>query len=123
MGAADALGGKWRTVLLKEQPGDMVYDLYAHGGGASKVPVDEIYVGGARTASGTTALTVNTWAHLASTFDGATLSVYVNGTLVGQQAVSGSIATSTAPFASAGTHSGPSTSPASSTRSASTAGR
>ena len=49
----------------------MVYDLYAHGGGGSKVPVGEIFVGGARTASGTTALTVNTWAHLAATFDGA----------------------------------------------------
>ena len=60
-----ALGGKWRTVLLKEQSGDMVYDLYAHGGGGSKVPAAEIFVGGARTASGTTALTANTWAHLA----------------------------------------------------------
>ena len=89
-----SLGGKWRTVLLKEQAGDMVYDLYAHGGGGSKVPVGEIFVGGARTASGTTALTANTWAHLASTFDGATLRVYVNGALVGQQAVSGAIATS-----------------------------
>ena len=90
-----SLGGKWRTVLMKEQSGDMVYDLYAHGGGGTKVPAAEVFVGGARTASGTTALTANTWSHLAATFDGATLRVYVNGTQVGQQAVAGSIATST----------------------------
>jgi len=89
-----ALGNKWRTVLMKEQTGDMVYDLYAHGGGSTKVPVTEVFVGGARTVAGPSALTINTWAHLAATFDGASLKLYVNGSLVSQQAVAGSVTTS-----------------------------
>ena len=37
----------------------------------------------------------NTWAHVATTYDGANLRLYVDGTLVGSQAATGSIATST----------------------------
>ena len=37
----------------------------------------------------------NTWAHVATTYDGAKLRLYVDGALVGSQAATGSIATST----------------------------
>jgi hypothetical protein len=89
------LGNSWRTVLMKEQSADMVYDLYAHGSGGNKVPTGEIYVAGARAVKGTTQLTVNTWTHLALTYDGSVLALYVNGTQVATQLQSGPIQTST----------------------------
>ena len=43
-------------------------------------------------------MTTNTWAHLALTYDGANLRLYVNGTQVASQARTGNIATSTNPL-------------------------
>ena len=43
-------------------------------------------------------LTAGAWSYLALTYDGATLRLYVNGTLVGSQARTGAIATSTNPL-------------------------
>ena len=43
-------------------------------------------------------LPAGTWSHLATTYDGSQLRLYVNGTQVAQTAASGSIATSTAPL-------------------------
>jgi fibronectin type 3 domain-containing protein len=90
-----ALGNAWRTVLFKEQSGNFAYDLYANGTGASKVPAAEVYIGADRTVGGTAQLALNTWAHLAATYDGNALRLYVNGTQVGQLLQVGSIATST----------------------------
>src|SRR5262249_37489705 len=47
---------------------------------------------------GPAALTANTWAHLAATYDGATTRIYVNGTLVTNKAQTGTITTSTNPL-------------------------
>jgi hypothetical protein len=89
-----ALGTSWRTVLMKETSGDMVYDLY--GNRNTTVPTTEVRVGGsAQSDNGTSALPLNTWVHLASTYDGNVLRLYVNGTQVSQLLVVGSIATST----------------------------
>jgi hypothetical protein len=90
-----ALGNAWRTVLMKEQSGNLVYDLYANGSGATKVPVGEVYVGGERTVAAPSALTVNTWTHLAVTYDGSVLALYRNGTQVATLLQSGPILTST----------------------------
>jgi hypothetical protein len=47
---------------------------------------------------GTSALTANTWAHLAATYDGAIVRLYVNGVQVISRAQTGNIATSTNPL-------------------------
>ena len=54
--------------------------------------------GGSVKVFGTAPLTLNTWAHLALTYDGTMLRLYVNGVLVSSRAKSGSIATSTNPL-------------------------
>ena len=46
-------------------------------------------------ARGTSALPLNTWSHLAVTFDNATLRLYVNGVQVGSRIVAGPLLTST----------------------------
>jgi hypothetical protein len=84
----------WRTVILKETTSDLVYALYAHDN--AQRPSAYIRVGGVDVSVvGTFALPLTTWSHLATTYDGATLCLYVNGVQVGSRAVSGTIAVST----------------------------
>jgi hypothetical protein len=83
----------WRTVLLKERPGQLAYALYAAGEGGR--PMAEVSAGTQRDARGTAALAVGTWSHVAATYDKTTLRLYVNGTLVASTAVSGALVNST----------------------------
>ena len=87
------LGWPYRTVLLKETPGSLVYTLYLN---ETTRPLGSIFAGGfERIATGSAALAANTWTHLATTYDGTNLRLYVNGTLVTTTAASGAISTST----------------------------
>ncbi len=88
-----ALGGTWRTALLKEQPGQLVYGLYANADNSR--PSAHVFVGGDRDTRGTAILPINTWTHLAAAYDGATLRLYVNGVQASSQSIVGSILTST----------------------------
>ena len=86
-------GGSYRTVLLKEQPGGLVYALYVTDAAR---PLSTLIAGGVeRIAGGSAALTANTWTHLAATYDGTNERLYVNGTLAVTTAATGAITTST----------------------------
>ncbi len=74
----------WRTVLLKEAVGDLAYSLY----GASATNRPSAWVGSG-SSTGTAALPLNTWSHVAATYDGARLKVYVNAALVKDTAFAG----------------------------------
>ena len=88
-----AIGSSWRTVLLKEQPGDLIYALYA-GDGTGRA-ASHIFTTTDRGVSGTTATPLNAWTHLATTYDGANQRLYVNGVQAASRAVTGAVRVST----------------------------
>jgi hypothetical protein len=82
----------WRSVLLKERTGALSYALYATDPNHSpSAPAGFINTGSDRDSWGTAALPLNSWTHLAAAYDGSNLRMYVNGTLVRTQAVTGNI--------------------------------
>ena len=85
--------GGWRTVVVKERPGGVVYGLY--GDQARWTAVGSDRIGGERNAVGSSALPLNAWSHLAATFDGAVVRLFVNGVQAGSSAFSGSMVAST----------------------------
>ena len=87
----------WRTVMLKEISGDLSYGIYASDD-ASR-PAVYINIGGSElSVQGTASISLNTWTHLAGTYDGAMLRLFVNGSQVGTRATTGSIGVSTNPL-------------------------
>jgi hypothetical protein len=86
----------WRTVLVKETTGSLVYGLYANS--SSSRPVGEVRTSTLRLAYGLTQIPLNSWTHLAATYDGANLRFYVNGTLVRTTSASGNITVSGSPL-------------------------
>jgi hypothetical protein len=88
----------WQTVLLKEGTGNMAYELYSN----NDVNRPAVYFtggnGAIRTATGTAKLAPNTWTHVATTYDGTSMRVYVNGVLVRTVARSGAILATAGPL-------------------------
>jgi hypothetical protein len=81
----------WAAILLKERPNGLSYSLYATGAGVSP-PSTFINVGGPdQNTYGTAILPLNTWTHVASTYNGNALKLYINGNLVGSEPVNGNM--------------------------------
>jgi hypothetical protein len=87
------LGTSWRTVMLKETTGNMTYSLYANRN--TQVPNTQVNIGGEQNVNGSAQLPLNTWTHLAASYDGANLKLYTNGLQTGTIPLAGAIATST----------------------------
>jgi hypothetical protein len=80
----------WSTVIMKEDTNQLAYALYA----SENVSRPSLWVRTGttdRSADGMSALPINTWSHLAATYDGANLRLYVNGVLVRTRAGTGNI--------------------------------
>jgi outer membrane biosynthesis protein TonB len=85
--------GEWQNVIFKEMPSDGAFFLYRSG--FSAAPVGGLFTTAEYDEAGNTSPTLNTWTHLAFTYDGATAKLYVNGVLNVSQAKTGTIAATT----------------------------
>jgi glucose/arabinose dehydrogenase/PKD repeat protein len=86
----------WRTVVLKEQPGQLAYALYASTDNGR--PSGHVYTTRDVALQTPSAVPTNTWSHLAMTWDGLTIRMYVNGTQVASSALTGTAVTSSSPL-------------------------
>jgi glucose/arabinose dehydrogenase/chitodextrinase len=86
-----AVTSAWRDVIHK---GKDIYYLMATSTRTAR-PVGGATISGVhQEATGTAPIATNTFTHLATTFDGSMVRLFVNGTLVASKAATGSIATS-----------------------------
>ena len=83
----------WRTAILKETANDLAYSLYA----STSSPAPGSWIG-TQTVAGSAGLAVNAWSHLATTYDGATWRLFVNGAQVATRSFTGAIPSSTQPL-------------------------
>jgi hypothetical protein len=91
----------WRTVIMKERgTGGLAYSLYSNDGNSNPSrPAGYIRNNNADVeATAAPALPVGVWTHLAVTYDGTSVRLYVNGVLRSTTSAPGGIAASTSPL-------------------------
>lgn len=90
-----SVSGK-RDIFLKEGTGVDIYNLYASNWRGS--PESNVFVGGSNRTTEGAALAANVWTHIAGTYNGTILRLFLNGVEVASSTVSGSISTSSGPL-------------------------
>ena len=85
----------WRTAVLKERGANLVYGLYSSNGAT---PAGETFTGAENGLAAPSALALNTWTHIATTYDGAALRLYVNGALAATKAITGTMPSTANPL-------------------------
>ena len=86
----------WRTVALKETSGGLAYALYATNDALK--PAGYINVSEDTDVTAPSDLLLNVWTHLAFTYDGSVMRLYVNGAEVSTTAMSGPVTVSNGPL-------------------------
>ena len=89
-------GSAWRTVVLKEQDGQLVYGLYANTD--SGLPAGHVFTDGDSGLTGPTPLPLDEWTHIATTWDGSTLRLFVDAAEVASMPLPGPAVTSAHPL-------------------------
>jgi glucose/arabinose dehydrogenase/fibronectin type 3 domain-containing protein len=86
----------WRTIMQRETE---AYFLNASNGSGTNVPAGGATTGGDTTVvTGTSTAPVGVWTHVAMTYDGSSLRLYVNGTLVRTTGAGGAVQTTANPL-------------------------
>jgi glucose/arabinose dehydrogenase len=90
-------GGGVRTVVGKERTGGLAFALFSSAAGGA--PAGSAFLDGtAFTVTGTGALPTDAWSHLAVTYDGGALRLYVGGVQVGSTPATGALPLGSGPL-------------------------
>ncbi len=71
-----------KSVIIKEQPGDLAYGLYANEN--VSLPISYIKTQNYNTAQGKNPLPLNQWSHVVTTYNGQYQQLYINGVMIAQ---------------------------------------
>jgi glucose/arabinose dehydrogenase len=88
--------GAWRAMAVKETVGGLSWALYPFGDGG--FPSAHIFTTSELWAKGTTRPALNAWTHVAATYDGTNIRLYLNGVLAATRAQTGTLVSSTQPL-------------------------
>lgn len=88
----------WRTIVYKQIPTGQSYSLWATNGGDGQPAAFITFNGQEYNATSPTTIPLSAWTHLAETYDGGVISIYVNDVLQATRAVPGSLDASSLPL-------------------------